>query len=338
MGEIKDILKKTFQGEDLSENEISRMMRAIFTEEATSCQTGAFLASLATKGESPAELAAAARSMRARAKHLQILRQPIIDTCGTGGDGVGTFNISTTVAFVVAAAGGVVAKHGNRAISSKCGSADVLEYLGISTEVSHVKVEECIQKLGIGFLFAPAVHQATRVVVPIRRELGVRTIFNMLGPLTNPAGARFQVVGVYRADLTELFAEAMRLLGIQRAFIVHGHDGMDEISVSAPTRITQMENGRIRTYDLFPEMYFEQLADVEAVRGGDVQQNAEILLAVLSGECGPRRNIVLLNAAAAFVAAQMVDNLYEGIRRAQYVLDSGEAREKLEAVRAFLKG
>lgn len=332
---MKAILEKTFAGRDLSEYEVSRMMRAIFTQELTAVQTAAFLASLATKGESPEELAAAARAMRACAKHLQVLRQPVIDTCGTGGDGSGTFNISTTVAFVVAAAGGVVAKHGNRAVSSRCGSADVLEQLGIPTTVPAEKVEECIHRLGIGFMFAPAVHSATRAVVPVRQELGVRTIFNMLGPLTNPAGARFQVVGVFRADLTELFAQAMHLLGIQRAFVVHGHDGLDEISVCAPTRVTQMDRGRLRTYDLFPEMFFEELAAPGAIRGGDARQNAEIMLAVLGGETGPCRNVVLINAAAAFVAAGMAEDLHAGISLAARTIDSGAAREKLEAVRGM---
>ncbi len=333
---IRVILQKTFARQDLSEYEISRMMRAIFTQEATVAQTAAFLAALATKGESPEELAAAARAMRACAKHLQVTRQPVIDTCGTGGDGSGTFNISTTVAFVVAAAGGVVAKHGNRAVSSQCGSADVLEFLGIPTTAPPEKVEECIHRLGIGFLFAPALHSATRAVVPVRQELGVRTIFNMLGPLTNPAGARFQVVGVFRADLTELFAQAMHLLGIQRAMVVHGHDGLDEISVCAATRVTHMTHGRLRTYDLFPEMYFEELADPQSILGGDAQQNAEMLTAVLSRQRGPCRNVVLINAAAAFVAAGMADDLHGGIRLAADTIDSGAAIEKLNAVRVAM--
>ena len=334
---IQKILERTFLQNDLNETEISFMFHEIFMERCTPVQTGAFLASLATKGETPEELAAAARVLRACAKPLEVLRQPVIDTCGTGGDGSGTFNISTTVAFVVAAAGGVVAKHGNRAVSGKCGSSDVLDFLGIPADTPHEKVEDCVRRLGIGFLFAPAFHTLTRAVVPVRRELGVRTIFNMLGPLTNPAGARYQVTGVFRADLTELFARAMHLLGVRRALVVHGHDGLDEISVCAPTRITRLEYGRLRTYDLFPEMIFEEPADASELRGGDAQVNAEMLVGVLAGELGTRRNTVLVNAAAALTAAGLAEDLHAGVRLAAHVIDTGAAKEKMEAVREFMK-
>jgi anthranilate phosphoribosyltransferase len=245
---------------DLSEAQMAEMMSEIFDGKTTDAQVGAMMAALATKGETVEELAGAARAMRKKAHRIQAATTPVVDTCGTGGDGLKTFNISTTTAFVVAGCGVTVAKHGNRSVSSKCGSADVLETLGIKLDTDPEVVEEAVREIGIGFLFAPLYHSAMRHAARARTEVGLRSIFNMLGPLTNPAGANCQLLGVFAPQLTEMFAEALRLLGARSAFVVHGHDGLDEISVCAPTRVSQLENDVVRTYDIYPEQYFGQLA------------------------------------------------------------------------------
>jgi anthranilate phosphoribosyltransferase len=297
---FKDHLTAIIQRSNLTESQMAEMMSEIFDGKATDAQVGAMMAALATKGETFKELAGAARAMRKKAHRIQVSTSPVVDTCGTGGDGLQTFNISTTTAFVVAGCGVTVAKHGNRSVSSKCGSADVLETLGIKLDTDPEVVEEAVQEVGIGFLFAPLYHSAMRHVAKARTELGVRSIFNMLGPLTNPAGANCQLLGVFAPELTEMFAEALRLLGAKSAFVVHGHDGLDEVSVCAPTRVSQLENDGIRTYDIYPEHYFGQLADPDEMRGGDAQENATITRKVLEGEKGARRNVVLLNSAAAW--------------------------------------
>jgi anthranilate phosphoribosyltransferase len=255
-----------------------------------------------------------------------------VDTCGTGGDGASTFNISTTTAFVVAGCDVVVAKHGNRSISSQCGSADLLETLGVKLDTEPEVVEEAIQEVGIGFLFAPIYHSAMRFAGGPRKEVGIRSIFNMLGPLTNPAGANCQLLGVYAPELTEMFAEALKLLGGKRAFIVHGHDGLDEISVCAPTRVSELNDGVIRTYDISPELFFGKEAESEELLGGDPERNAEITRSILKGEKGPKRDVVLLNAAAALVAAGKAGELKEGIGLAEEAIDIGAAAAKLEAL------
>jgi anthranilate phosphoribosyltransferase len=330
-----EYLSKIVQRIDLTEAEMSAVMMEIFSGNITEAQIGALMAALATKGETFEELAGAAKAMRRKAKRVQTAAGTVVDTCGTGGDGTQTFNISTTTAFVVAGCGVTVAKHGNRSVSSRCGSADLLEALGVNLETAPEIVEEAVQEIGIGFLFAPLYHSAMRFAAKPRKELGLRSIFNMLGPLTNPAGANCQLLGVYAPELTEMFANALQLLGTKRAFVVHGHDGLDEISVCAPTRVSELKDGMIRTYDIHPEQYFGELADPESLKGGDPETNAAITRAILGGEKNPGRNVVLLNAAAALAAAGKAEDLRQGIQIAQNAIDRGAAIEKLEALVAY---
>ena len=332
---FKEHLAKIIGRTDLTETQMAEMMSEIFEGQTTDAQVGAMMAALATKGETFEELAGAARAMRKKAHRIQAATSPVVDTCGTGGDGLKTFNISTTTAFVVAGCGVTVAKHGNRSVSSKCGSADVLESLGVKLDTDPEVVEEAVQEIGIGFLFAPLYHSAMRHAMKARTEVGLRSIFNMLGPLTNPAGANCQLLGVFAPHLTEMFAEALRLLGAKSAFVVHGHDGLDEISVCAPTRVSQLEADRIRTYDIYPEQYFGQLAQPEEMNGGDPEQNAAITRKILEGEKGPKRDVVLLNTAAALVACQKAEDLKEGIAKAESAIDNKAALEKLEALVAY---
>jgi anthranilate phosphoribosyltransferase len=308
------------------------MMNTVLTGKATEAQIGAMMAALATKGETFEELAGAAGAMRQNARRIQAMGSPVVDTCGTGGDGAHTFNISTTTAFVVAGAGVTVAKHGNRSVSSKCGSADVLEALGVKLDTPPEIVEEAIHEVGIGFMFAPLYHSAMKYAIKPRQELGIRSIFNMLGPLTNPASAGCQLLGVFAPQLTEMFAQALRLLGGQSAMVVHGHDGLDEISVCAPTRVSELKDGMVRTYDIDPMPYFGQLADPEEMAGGDAEVNAAITRDILSGSAGARRNVVLINAGAALQAAGKADDLRAGIEMAAAVIDDGKATEKLDAL------
>ena len=293
------------------------------------------MAALATKGETFEELGGAARAMRRKALRIQSSAGTVVDTCGTGGDGAKTFNISTTTAFVVAGCGVTVAKHGNRSISSQCGSADLLETLGVKIDTQPETVEEALQEIGIGFLFAPVYHGAMRFAANARKEVGIRSIFNMLGPLTNPAAANCQLLGVYAPELTEMFANALNLLGTKRAFVVHGHDGLDEISVCAPTRISELKDGLVRTYDITPEQFFDRQAEPSDLLGGDPKTNADITLRILKGEKGAKRDVVLINAAAALVAAGKAENTKDGIQLAQRAIDSGDALEKLNALITF---
>jgi len=261
----------------------------------------------------------------------------VVDTCGTGGDGGGTFNISTTTAFVVAGSGVTVAKHGNRSVSSRCGSADLVEALGVNITVDPSVVEEAVAEIGIGFLFAPLYHGAMKHAAAARKEVGVRSIFNMLGPLTNPAAANCQLLGVYAPQLTEMFAEALRLLGTRHALVVHGHDGLDEISVCAPTRVSELRDGLIRTYDIDPERFLGRRAAPAEVAGGDPARNAAITRGVLAGDQGACRDVVVLNAAAALVAAGKTDTIEAGMRLAAESIDSGAARRKLDELVNFTR-
>jgi len=329
---FRECLQQIVRHQDLSEEAMAEMISAIFSGEITDAQIGAFMGALATKGETFAELAGAARAMRRKALRIQTGADTVVDTCGTGGDGAGTFNISTTSAFVVAGAGVTVAKHGNRSVSSQCGSADVLETLGVNLNVAPEVVEEAVREIGIGFLFAPLFHGAMKYAMRARREVGVRSIFNMLGPLTNPAAANVQLLGVFAPELTEMFAEALRRLGARRAMVVHGHDGLDEISVCAPTRVSELKDAMIRTYDIQPELYFGDLAESTDLAGGDPVQNAAILREILAGARGARRDVVLINAGAALVCAGKARQLEDGIRLAGEVIDSGAARAKLDAL------
>ena len=330
-------LNKIIARQDLDQESSASMLMDIFSGTITEAQIGAFMAALATKGETFEELAGAARAMRKKAIKIQALSKNVIDTCGTGGDASGSFNISTTTAFVVAGAGVTVAKHGNRSISSKCGSADVLEALGVNLNVDPEIVEEAINEIGIGFMFAPMYHGSMKYAGKARMDCGIRSIFNMLGPLTNPAAANCQLLGVFAPQLTEMFAQALKLLGVKRAFVVHGHDGMDEITTTALTRITELDNDTIRSYDLDPIEFFSDYAVADDLLGGNVDENAAITLAILKGEKGPKRDVVILNAAAALVAAGMADTIKAGITLAQDAVDTGKALEKLEALSKYTR-
>ncbi len=332
---FKESLARIYNRQDLSDAEMADMMLSIFSGSITDAQIGAFMGALSTKGETFSELAGAARAMRKKARRIEVSATHIVDTCGTGGDASNTFNISTTTAFVVAGCGVTVAKHGNRSISSKCGSADLLEALGVKLDVDPEIVEEAIAEIGIGFLFAPLFHSAMRHAAGARKEIGLRSIFNMLGPLTNPAAANCQLLGVYAPELTEMFADALRLLGAKRAMVVHGHDGLDEISVCAPTRISELKDGRISTYDITPEQFFGQPASPEDLKGGDPQENALITREILRGATSPKRDIVLFNAAAALVVASRADSIPKGIELAAESIDSGAAADKLAALVHF---
>jgi anthranilate phosphoribosyltransferase len=332
---FRESLKKITQRRNLSADEMAAMIGEIFSGTISNALIGAFMAALATKGETFEELAGAARAMRRKAARIQVAAPAVVDTCGTGGDGSGTFNISTTTAFVVAGCGVTVAKHGNRSISSRCGSADLVEALGVSLDAPPELVEEAVGEIGIGFLFAPLYHGAMKHAAAARKELGMRSIFNMLGPLTNPAGADCQLLGVYAPQLTEMFAEALRLLGSRRALVVHGHDGLDEISACAPTRVTELKDGLIRTYDITPERYLGRRAEPAEIAGGDPSFNAALTRRILGGEKGGAREVVLLNAAAALMAAGRAEGFEDGLRLAAESIDSGAARDKLERLVRF---
>ena len=329
---MKPYLQKILDRQNLTQAETSEAFDLIMSGQATPAQIGGFIIALRMKGEAVDEIAGGAASMRRHAVFIDAGGLPVVATCGTGGDGSDTFNISTTAAFVVAGAGVPVAKHGNRAISSKCGSADVLLALGVNIEAPRDVVEECIREAGIGFLFAPKMHPAMKHAMGPRKELGVRTIFNMLGPLTNPAGAKGQIIGVFSPELTEPFANVLRLLGSRRAFIVHGHDGMDEITTTTTTRVSELANGAVRTYELNPLEFIHAYADIKAMQGGDPATNAGITQGVLMGGKGPCRDIACLNAAAAIVAGGKAKDIREGWKLANESVDSGRAMKALEAL------
>ena len=343
---IHEALRKIVGGEDLTRVEAEAAMEQILTGCASDAQIAGLLTALRMEGETVDELVGFATSMRRHApailrSHAFPADAPLVDTCGTGGDASCTFNISTAAAFVVAGAGVRVAKHGNRSISSRCGSADVLEQLGVRIDLPPERVAQCIEEVGIGFLFAPAVHMATRHAMPARRELRMRTVFNLLGPLTNPAGATAQVVGVYDAGLTELMARALGELGVRRALVVHGADGLDEISIAGETYVAELRDGSVRRYTVTPEDFGLHRAPLEAVRGGDAKHNADIIHKIFGCSPhdphlhGPLREIVLANAAAALVVAGRAGDFVAGVRLAGKSIDTGAARERLEALVAF---
>lgn len=334
---------KLLKRENLSENDIETLFHTLLsnseqdlTDEESAVLAG-LLVALAMKGESVSELVGAARGMRRHAKRIQVIGSPVVDIVGTGGDSLHTFNISTTSAFIAAGAGVVIAKHGNRAASGICGSADVLELCGVNLQVAPERVEEFVAEIGIGFMFAQRFHPAMRRVAPLRKRLGLRTLFNLLGPLTNPAGASCVLLGVYAPPLTEMFAEALRELGCRRAMVVHGYDGMDELTVTTRSRITELIDGRTRTYDFSPESHFGGvLADPSELHGGDAIENSEILRNILTGKIrGGKRNIVLLNAGAAIFCAGSATTIEEGILLATKSLDSGAAFDKLSRLIAL---
>lgn len=328
---MKRYLEKVLAGQDLSISEAGELMELFVSGEVPHVRLGAMLAALRMKGESLSELVGAARMLRRHAAFIDCGGREVIDIVGTGGDGGISFNISTTSAFVAAGAGIGVAKHGNRAVSGKCGSADVLAALGFNLNVAPERMEHAIREYGIGFLFAPKMHPVLGSVAVLRRELGTRTIFNMLGPLCNPAGAKGIVLGVYDAKLSELFAGALAELGVRRAMVVHGHDGMDEISCAVPTRVSELRDGVVRSFELFPELLLEDRFDQRSLRGGDAVCNAAILRAVLEGrDRGAARAVVLLNAGAAIYIGNGAADLRGGIAAAKESIDSGKALEKLK--------
>ncbi|NLG83970.1 MAG: anthranilate phosphoribosyltransferase [Firmicutes bacterium] len=331
---IKEAIEQILAGRHLKAEEMAAVMDEVMSGLATPAQIGGLLTALRMKGETPAEIAGAARTMRAKATKVEVETDRLLDTCGTGGDGKRTFNISTAVALGLAGAGIPVAKHGNRAVSSGCGSADVLEALGVKIDLTPEKVAECIRRTSFGFLFAPIYHTAMRHAVGPRRELGFRTIFNLLGPLTNPAGVRRQVLGVFDAGLLRPMAEVLRDLGTVHSLVVHGAGGTDELTLAGPNLVCEChENGAIREYTVSPTDFGLSGAPLEALTGGDAAKNAQILLEVLDGRPGPCRDVVLLNAAAAFIAADEVEDFREGIERAAEVIDTGAARATLENLR-----
>ncbi|HUX85707.1 MAG TPA: anthranilate phosphoribosyltransferase [Chloroflexota bacterium] len=325
---IREAIARVVAGENLTRTEAATVMEEIMTGQATPAQFGALVTALRFKGETVEEITGFASTMRQLAKVVAPTR-PVVDTCGTGGDGRGTFNISTTAAFVAAGAGATVAKHGNRSMTSKCGSADVLEALGVHISLTPVQVETCLEEAGIGFMFAQAFHPAMKFAAGLRPEIGIRTVFNILGPLTNPAGASAQVLGVASADLVPRMAEALALLGSHHALVVYGEDGIDEISISAPTLISEVRDGEVQNYRVVPEDFGFGRATIDEILGGDAVTNAGLTRAVLTGANGPRRAVVLLNAAAALLAADLADDLADGIRLAEQSIDSGAANERL---------
>ncbi len=338
---IGDAIKKVVERTNLTRDEAFTVMEEIMSGQTTDAQIASFLTALRMKGETVEELTGFARVMRDKVVPVKTRervgaalsgtdREMLVDTCGTGGDASGTFNVSTATAFVVAGAGIPVAKHGNRSVSSLCGSADVVEALGVNIDISPEKVSRCIDEIGIGFLYAPLLHKAMKYVMLARREIRIRTVFNILGPLTNPARAQAQVIGVYSRHLTEVMAHVLNELGSLHAFVVHGADGLDEISTTGESTISEVRNNTIRTYTLTPEEVGIPRARIADLQGGNVADNAEIIRRLLQGEKGPKRDIVLLNAAAALVAGGKAPTFAEGVARAVESLDSGEAWRKLQ--------
>jgi anthranilate phosphoribosyltransferase len=340
---IVEAIRALVERRDLTRLEAAAAMEALMSGAATAVQVAAFLTALRMKGETVEELIGLAEVMRLKAVRVRTRgeveaaltgtdREMLIDTCGTGGDATGTFNVSTATAFVVAGAGLKVAKHGNRSVSSLCGSADVVETLGVNLELTPAKVAQCIDEVGIGFLYAPLLHTAMKHVMPARREMGIRTVFNLLGPLTNPAGANAQVIGVYSRGLVEPLARVLAELGTFRAFVVHGADGLDEISTTGESWVAEVREGTVRPAVLRPEDFGVPRATIADLRGGDRAENAEIIRRVLAGEAGPRRDMVVVNAGAALVAGARARDFKEGAQLAAHSIDSGAAAEKLAAL------
>ena len=335
---IQRALARLLDGHDLSREEAHEVMGSIMTGEATPAQIAGFLIALRAKGETADEIAGCAEAMREHALPVRPQRDDLVDTAGTGGDGAGTINISTAAALVAAAAGAGVAKHGNRAVSSACGSADVLEALGFELDLSTERVARSIDELGFGFLFAPTHHPAMRHAAPVRSELAARTVFNVLGPLTNPAGARAQVVGVYAPELVRTIAEVLAQLGATRAFVVHGAGGIDELSPAGPNFVCEVVNGEVRARNIDPLEFGLPRCDPSDLRGGSPDDNAAAIRAVFAGEDGGRRSAILLNAAGAIAAGGHADDLREGLELAQEAVDSGAAEARLDELIMFSQG
>lgn len=326
---IREAIIKVIEGEDLTRSEAIAVMTEIMEGSATPAQIGSFITALRMKSETVEEITGFACVMRAMATKVNCKAQKVVDTCGTGGDGLNTFNISTASAFVASGAGATVAKHGNRSVSSACGSADVLKELGVNIEADVAVVEKCLDEVGIGFLFAPLLHKAMKHAIGPRREIGIRTVFNVLGPLTNPAGAKSQLLGVYNAKLTDVMANVLKNLGSERVFVVHGDDGEDEISITGQTRISELCDGNIHNYSVNPEDFGLHKASLKEIIGGDVKENARMLLSILDGEKGAKRNAVVLNASAVLVSAGIAKDIKSGINIAEESIDRGRAKQKL---------
>jgi len=328
--DIKQAINHVLGRHDLSGDEMQEIMRTIMTGGATPAQIGGFLVGLRMKGETVGEVAAAASVMRELAARVEVDAENLVDTCGTGGDASGSFNISTASAFVTAAAGARVAKHGNRSISSKSGSADVLEAAGVRLDLNPQQVAQCIAEVGVGFMFAPAHHGAMKHAIGPRREMGVRTIFNVLGPLTNPAGAPNQVLGVFSDELLEPLANVLQQLGSRHVLVVHARDGLDEISIGDKTEVAELKDGAVRRYSVQPEQFGMQRTDISALAVEGAEQSLAVIRSVLEDNPGPARDIVCLNAGAAIYAAGVAESLAEGVQKADTAIASGEARNKLD--------
>ncbi len=330
MMNIREAIANLIEDIDLTESEAVSVMNEIMSGEATPTQVASFLTALRMKGETVQEITGAARVMREKADHVKVHSNCVLDTCGTGGDQMETFNISTAVAFVVAGAGVTVAKHGNRSVSSRSGSADVLSALGVNIEIPKEKVEQCLAKVGMGFLFAPLLHQAMKYAVTPRREIGIRTIFNLLGPLTNPANATHQLIGIYDGALTESIAMVLNNLGTCRAMVVHGEEGLDEISLCGPTKVSELRDNQVTTYSISPEQLGLMQCRLEDLHGGTPEECAAILRGVLQGEKGPKRDVVLLNSGAALLTSGIAGTISQGMDLAVESIDSGKAQSKLD--------
>ncbi len=328
---MKQYIEKIISGVDLSVEDMTTVMMALMSGDVDPIVASSFLTALKMKGESVDEIVAGAKVMREKASVITIDNPITLDTCGTGGDSSGTFNISTAVAILAAANNIAVVKHGNRSVSSKCGCADVLEALGVAIDLTPDQVKECVNDINLGFLFAPTFHSAMRHVGPVRRTLGMRTIFNILGPLANPANAQYQLVGVFDESLLEVFAKVLQQLGVKRALVVHGTDGLDEITISGETKICELNNGEITLKTIKPEDFGLKSAPLETIKGGDKDLNAQILTDLLEGKQGPMRDVLLLNAGAAFYVCGKSESIEAGIIDAAKVIDSGAAKLKLEA-------
>ncbi|UMZ72605.1 anthranilate phosphoribosyltransferase [Natranaerofaba carboxydovora] len=350
--EIKGCIKKVTEGSNLTEKESEYLMRKILAGELTSAQLASLIVAMKMKGETVDEITGFARVMREKSKKINLdhktfatkeadveggLSDSVIDTCGTGGDISSTFNISTACAIVVSGCGLKVAKHGNRAVSSSCGSADILEELGVEITTSPEKTKECIEKVGLGFLYAPIHHEAMKHAKEPRREMGIKTVFNVLGPLTNPAGAKRQLIGVYDESLTEVMAEVLKKLGSKKAWVVHGLDGMDEITMCEKTKVTELDEGEITTFYLNPSDYGKDMVSPEELAGGDKNYNAGLILDILNGKKGPSRDIVVLNSAAALVVGEKAKDLKEGMQIVEAQIDKGAPLEKLNMLKSMSK-
>ena len=328
---IRESIADVVEGRSLTMDQAAATMTEIMEGEATPAQFGALVTALRLKGETVEEIAGMARVMRDKSLHVSV-DGPLVDTCGTGGDASGTFNISTTAGFVVAGAGVNVAKHGNRAMSGACGSADVLEALGVNIQLGPEGVGRCIEDVGFGFMFAQTFHPSMKFAAGPRREIGIRTVFNILGPLTNPAGAISQVIGVADPSVAENLANVLRLLGSKRALVVHGADGLDEVTLGDDTHVWELKEGAVSSYDVTPEDFGLSTADAGTLKVSSAEESADMMRNVLQGQAGPERDVVLANAAAALMAADIVSTLEDGVQVAAQAIDSGSARQKLESL------